>query len=206
MDYYNETPIVKKPDTKILIDKLPIDKRQIDYLRKLKVKLENGVNVKILPKTKKLFKELFGLDTDEFKIKKNPSPLEKPLDNEEDELENEEVKPVKSVVKPVEEEVKPSNVDDVINKIVELVLELRPDEKQQKEFVIIHKHYYFKPEKEIYDPEDEDEEENYDTEADENIDEAIEEANNAIKADELRYKTPNVRDQLRQQISKLVFV
>lgn len=64
-------------------DKL-LDKRQLDYLKKLKSKIESGVNVRIIPKTKQALKELFGLDTDLIKInpkdmprvKRNSNPLD----------------------------------------------------------------------------------------------------------------------------------
>lgn len=197
MDNYTETPNVIKPVA--VVEKLPIDKRQIDYLRKLKVKLENGVNVKILPKTKSLMKDLFGLDADEIKIKKNPSPL--------DEEETHVVE--KPVEKPVVEKptdpltsVKP-NVDDVINKIVELVLELRPPEKQ-KEFVVIHKHYYYKPEKEEEDDADEEEEDD-DVDIDEEIEDGIKEANALFNQKPL-VKPTDPRDELRRKVSQLLFV
>lgn len=196
MDNYTETPNVIK--SVAVVEKLPIDKRQIDYLRKLKVKLENGVNVKILPKTKSLMKDLFGLDPDEIKIKKNPSPLD------------EEETPVveKPVEKPVVEKptdplpsVKP-NVDDVINKIVELVLELRPPEKQ-KEFVVIHKHYYYKPEEE----EDADEEDDdADADIDEEIEDGIKEANVLFNQKTLVKPTDDPRDELRRKVSQILFV
>ena len=197
MDNYTETPNVIKPVA--VVEKLPIDKRQIDYLRKLKVKLENGVNVKILPKTKSLMKDLFGLDADEIKIKKNPSPLD------------EEETPVveKPVEKPVVEKpadpltsVKP-NVDDVINKIVELVLELRPPEKQ-KEFVVIHKHYYYKPEKEEEEDADEEEEDD-DVDIDEEIEDGIKEANDLFNQKPL-VKPSDPRDELRRKVSQILFV
>lgn len=198
MDNYTETPNVIKPVA--VVEKLPIDKRQIDYLRKLKAKLENGINVKILPKTKALMKDLFGLDADEIKIKKNPSPL----DAEETPVVEKPVeKPV--VEKPVVEKpadpltsVKP-NVDDVINKIVELVLELRPPEKQ-KEFVVIHKHYYYKPEEEEDDDADEEEEDD-DVDIDEEIEDGIKEANILFNQ-----KPTDPRDELRRKVSQILFV
>ena len=197
MDNYTETPNVIKPVA--VVEKLPIDKRQIDYLRKLKVKLENGVNVKILPKTKSLMKDLFGLDADEIKIKKNPSPLD---EEETSVVEKPVEKPV--VEKPADPltSVKP-NVDDVINKIVELVLELRPPEKQ-KEFVVIHKHYYYKPEKEEEEDNDEEEEDD-DVDIDEEIEDGIKEANALFNQKPL-VKPSDPRDELRRKVSQILFV
>lgn len=185
MDYYSEEPIIKKPEPKVVIDKFPIDKRQIDYLRKLKAKLEDGVNVKILPKTKMLFKELFGLDTDSLKVKSNKNPLE-----DEDVLDL--PKPIEELPKPSPETLvrkdNPTQVskpdEQLINAIVERLLavrskpspELRTEAKPSTEpmtFTIIHRHYHYRDdEEEDIDPVEDD---------DEDLDQAIEEANKLIK-------------------------
>lgn len=177
-DYDYEKP--KDSIVKTVIDKLPIDKRQIDYLRKLKVKLENGVNVKILPKTKLLMKELFGLNTDEIKIKKNSNPLDDTNDVEDIEEKTMVVNPISKPtdVKPVEldgsEEVLKKIIDDLIKKN-DVLKKGKPIEIQ-----VIHKHYYYnKPdikveeEKVEEDDEDEDLDDEEDLEDDEEVDEEV---------------------------------
>ena len=98
------------------------------------------------------------------------------------------------------EAVKP-NIDDIINKIVEMVLELKPKEtqpQQPREFVIIHKHYHYKPEADLEDEvEDEDEDED-----EENLEDAIEEANNLIKQSQV----PDLRSQIKRELSRIVFL
>ena len=170
MEEYNyyEKSKETEPIVKTVVDKLPIDKRQIDYLRKLKIKLENGVNVKILPKTKLLMKGLFGLNTDEIKIKKNTSPIH--------DMEDIEDKP--TVVNPIVE--KPNDIqldgsEEVLKKIIDGLIKKNDVLKKGKpiEIQVIHKHYYYnKPAiKEVEDIEDiediEDDEDGEDKEVEE---------------------------------------
>jgi alpha-glucosidase (family GH31 glycosyl hydrolase) len=113
-DYEND--FLQKPKT----EKPIIDKRQIDYLKKLKAKLESGVNVRIIPKTKQALKDLFGIDADAFKIKKNKSPLKSINIEDENNVEtNENLDEV-----PIKEEVlsKPSVNDNdklLLNKLID---------------------------------------------------------------------------------------
>ena len=171
MEEYNyyEKSKETEPIVKTVVDKLPIDKRQIDYLRKLKIKLEKGVNVKILPKTKLLIKGLFGLNTDEIKIKKNTSPIH--------DMEDIEDKP--TVVNPIVE--KPNDIqldgsEEVLKKIIDDLIKKNDVLKKGKpiEIQVIHKHYYYnKPaikeveDEDIEDIEDENIEDDEDTEIEE---------------------------------------
>lgn len=133
-------------------DKL-LDKRQLDYLKKLKSKIESGVNVRIIPKTKQALKELFGLDTDLIKVNPKDMPRIKrnsnPLDEDED---IPLVKPVKNDMLSIktenalgvshdDEETKFLNkiISDYLMKNVKLI---KPDE-EPKEVVVIHKHYHY---------------------------------------------------------------
>jgi hypothetical protein len=157
MDYETADDFLQKPkETKISVKENSIDKRQLDYLKKLKTKLESGVNVRIIPKTKQALKDLFGIDADRFKIKKNSSPFNSKVSNVEDEEVTDDVEAdaESSITPSINNNTKllPSekiNNDDklLLNKLIDEYLfkniDLIKDAQKPKEVVVIHKHYHY---------------------------------------------------------------
>jgi hypothetical protein len=231
MDYENVDEFLEKPKS-TKNDKPVIDKRQIDYLKKLKTKLESGVNVRIIPKTKQALKDLFGIDADSFKInpedklrfKKNTTPFIKTSNSDEEyheeykgELEDLPDTPIKEgVILP-----KRNVTDDdkeLLNKLISDYLfknmNLINAENNKKEVVVIHKHYHYNApndkkvveETKDEDEEVEDEDEDEDDE-DEDVDEDVKEVVDKSKIPEKDLQFSQaflnmVQENLRQQLLK----
>lgn len=152
--------------------KLNLDKRQVAYLFNLKKKLEDGVNVRIIPKTRQALKQLFGLDADVYKInptdnlrfKKNKNPLEKEVGelNEDDgspimsdkpnetpipNIKPNETPSIKPTINPTDMlriNSKKSDENDLLNKLVEEYVKSKNEiDTKPKEIIVIHKHYYY---------------------------------------------------------------